>query len=229
MDAKLTSHLFDGESDVLTCWDYASKGEFPFEILENYKNVSLLAWSFGVFVAEQCLAGKKERFQHRIAINGTGNPVDDSYGIPEAVFQGTLAGLNGRTLNKFYMRIFGGKSAFDLVKTNLPERSVENQIEELAYLGQMAKEITKVETIHKKDLEIANSTFCLKEMAGDEVFKIFNWTLSLIGLHDKIFLLENMKNYWNLNNTQVTEISAPHYPFAEIKSWSEFIFKICVK
>ena len=42
-----------------------------------------------------------------IAINGTESPVDNSTGIPENIFKGTLETLDERNLRKFRMRMSG--------------------------------------------------------------------------------------------------------------------------
>ena len=62
--------------------------------LSAYQSVTLLAWSLGVWVAEQLFADESSvHWERKIAINGTGCPVHDTEGIPEAIFRGTLENL----------------------------------------------------------------------------------------------------------------------------------------
>ncbi len=67
-----------------------------------YQEIYLVAWSIdclgggtGVAKSESCHPPKA------VAINGTPKPNDDQFGIPSAIFQGTLDHLNATTRNKF--------------------------------------------------------------------------------------------------------------------------------
>ena len=52
--------------------------------LSAYQSVTLVAWSLGVWVAEQLFADESSvHWERKIAINGTGCPVHDTEGIPD--------------------------------------------------------------------------------------------------------------------------------------------------
>ena len=53
-------------------------------------------------------------------------------GIPDDVFDGTLAGLDERNLTKFYRRVAGSRAAFESFSAKMPRRSVAELKEELA-------------------------------------------------------------------------------------------------
>jgi biotin synthesis protein BioG len=64
--------------DVLLCWDYEN---VQFNVnLENYKNIYLIAYSAGVFVAG-LIKDKLPKLKMSIAINGNPNLFDKYYGI----------------------------------------------------------------------------------------------------------------------------------------------------
>lgn len=81
------------------------------EMLDSYDTVYVYAWSLGVFVAEYFLSGRIIPTK-AFAINGTPWPNDDTRGIPQAIFKGTIEGLNARSLHKFRVRMFGGVSEY---------------------------------------------------------------------------------------------------------------------
>ena len=78
--------------------------------LSAYQSVTLVAWSLGVWVAEQLFADESSvHWERKIAINGTGYPVHDTEGIPEAIFRGTLENLTPDGIRRFNRRMCGGK------------------------------------------------------------------------------------------------------------------------
>lgn len=88
--------------DIAVVTDYSSK-EFPRHLLHAYPTVYVYAWSLGVKAAETVLTA--EDFTRAFAVNGSGLPADDSYGIPSRIYQATGEGLNQRNLSKFRRRM----------------------------------------------------------------------------------------------------------------------------
>lgn len=89
--------------DLLICYDYqdlALNVDFS-----TYQHFRLVAWSMGVWVAEQTLSHLP--FLSATAVNGTGSPCDEQCGILPAIFQGTLENLAPTTLAKFQRRMAG--------------------------------------------------------------------------------------------------------------------------
>lgn len=75
--------------DYLLCFDYRTL-DFDYSLLDGYREIRLLAWSMGVWVAGQILSGRTYPWEMKLAVNGTPFPIDDQRGIAEAVFHGTL-------------------------------------------------------------------------------------------------------------------------------------------
>lgn len=196
-DEKPLQHLTTKEYDVLSCYDYRDI-LLPKEanrLFENYDKVYLIAWSLGVYVSNLLLRTRKSLFADAIAINGTINPIDNLKGIPPAIFQATIDGLNLKSLEKFWMRMCGGKSAFTHFKSNVPTREFDDQLLEL-------KELQKLIQNHFVDWNIYNK--------------------ALIGKQDLIFSADNQKLSWK-ESIDIVEREYPHYCFDKWNSWDEII------
>lgn len=123
MDARPLRHLSHPDCDVAVIYDYTDTGlNLPADIWD-YSEISVMAWSFGVVPAALFITGHPALpITVKTAINGTHYPVDDTRGIPEAIFQGTSANLSEETLTKFYRRMCGSSTAYREWEINKPER-----------------------------------------------------------------------------------------------------------
>ncbi len=121
-----------GAVDVLLVWDYTHLPEAGLALPQG-RPVHAVAWSMGVWAAQQVLAGQP--VASATAVNGTPWPIDDERGIPEAVFRGTLEGFSEAGLARFRRRMCGGAAAMQDFLKAAPERSVEDLRGELAALG----------------------------------------------------------------------------------------------
>jgi len=194
MDNNAVKHLDAENYDVCTIHDYlgtVNESEFM-----QYTQVYLIAWSMGVWAAMEMFAHSKITFEKTIAINGTGKPMDNTYGIPQSVFEGTLNGWNDNTRKKFTMRMFGGGREYVQAQAFLSKRTSHNQKDELSRIYNYLEEKTEGEC--------------------------FIWNVAVIGELDYIFTAENQKNYW-LSQTKCISLPIPHYPFVNVKKWSEFL------
>lgn len=159
-----------GKHDCLILSDYTVIGNVNFDFLRDYRDVTVLAWSFGVFVASTLLS---HRFTNgrAIAVNGTPCPINDEYGIPRTIFYGTLNSYNETNRRKFERRMIGHSRPSDTALC--PRRTTESQLHELAALAKNADGPSEQdESIHSL------------------------WSLALIAEQDRIFPPENMKRYW---------------------------------
>ncbi len=121
-----------GAVDTLVVWDYTDlTTALP---LPTDKPIHLIAWSMGVWAATQVLA--EVPLASATAINGTPFPIDNERGIPEAIFDGTLAGLNEAGLTRFRRRMCGGGEALKAFMEVAPKRSLEDLTLELKTLGE---------------------------------------------------------------------------------------------
>ena len=187
----------DDNQDVWVCYDYRDISLT--ESLESYNRIYLIAWSLGVWVAEQLLAETIRKTSQTIqritvAINGTGAPIDDQFGIPEVIFKGTLEHLDETGRQHFNRRMCGNKEHFAAYK-QLPERPLPEIQEELQQLF-----------IHiKEDAHPAAS---------------FPWTKVWLSRQDRIFPIDNLRNYWK-DRAAICETDSPHEPFYISNKWEE--------
>lgn len=168
--------------DYLLCFDYSCL-DFDYSLLEGYREIRLMAWSMGVWAASQVLQGRDYPWQLRLAVNGTPVPVDDERGIPEAIFQGTLANFSEPVLVRFRRRICGTAEGVKEFLSYAPYRSVESLQEELAALYHEVKE---------------------RPVAP------FGWDIAYVGTRDKIFPPAAQCRAWEQRAAVVT-VEAEHY------------------
>lgn len=187
-DSHAAGHLrFDGY-DILCTSDYRvieSDREALKEKLQPYRRITVLAWSFGVWVFEYLrLHFRGIPIVKTIAVNGTPKPVDPLYGIPPNAFAVTLRSIKRAGMEKFYERMYGTKTG----SRPLSERPLEELAEELETLGRRFE----------------------KHPLADET----PWTYAVIGEQDLIFPAENMKHFWR-EKSIFAPVTAPmpHYPF----------------
>jgi len=118
--------------DLIAFYDYRG---FEFEAdFSAYSEVSVVAWSFGVWAADFC-AEKIGPCARRVAVNGSRRPVDDLFGIPKAVFEATAENFDEKKSEKFFRRICGGARALAGLAEFLEPRPARELEEELAFLG----------------------------------------------------------------------------------------------
>ncbi|MGM9798959.1 MAG: DUF452 family protein [Parabacteroides sp.] len=185
-----TPELFEALSlpvgaDVWVGYDYRSL-TIP-EQFDRFEEVHLIAWSLGVWVAT-ALWGKASPFTTTTAINGTPFPVHTEWGIPPAIFEGTLAHLDTDGLRRFDRRMCGDRATLQCYQqlTPIPEA---DKAEELRALYQM------IDTT-----EIDNQEA--------EAF----WNRAIISTADRIFPTANQQAYW-AGKAEILSIEAPHLPF----------------
>ena len=93
--------------DLMVVYDY-SDVEFPdVDCLKEYREICVVAWSFGVAVAHRWLLSCPDLpITRTLAVNGTPWPVDDRRGIPCRVFGLTFRTLSERSVGEFRKRMF---------------------------------------------------------------------------------------------------------------------------
>lgn len=166
MDEHMFMSLRRGGYDIAVAFAYHTAADLPAWI-EDYKEICVIAWSYGVGMAERTLlANPHWPVTLKVAINGTPTPVNDVTGIPEAIYQGTLNGLNERSVYKFYRRMCLSADEFGRWKEAMPERSLDSLIEELKLFGNLKR-------IHS-----------------------IIWNTVFIARHDAIIPTQNQLNAW---------------------------------
>ena len=173
------------EADVWVGYDYRSL-TFP-ERFDRFEEVHLIAWSLGMWVAT-ALWGKTSPFATTTAINGTPFPIHAEWGIPPAIFEGTLAHLDAEGLRRFDRRMCGDRATLQRYQqlTPIPEA---DKAEELWALYLM---------IHATEIDNQEA----------EAF----WNRAIISSADRIFPTANQQAYWT-GKAEIQLIEGSHLPF----------------
>lgn len=170
MDGKPLARLSHPDFDILAVWDYRSPA-FDLALVEDYDEICVIAWSFGVYAAQRVLPWLSQNLSACIAVGGTPYPVDDLRGIPEKVFNATVDAMSERNLQKFYRRMCGSTEAYGKFATTLPDRDIDGLVEEL------------------------------RAISRDEITPLGTWTLALITTDDAIFPAGNQRRGWAQTRT----------------------------
>lgn len=130
MDAGPFCGLHRNGYDIAIVYDY-SDDSADWSFAEGYKEICIVAWSLGVRAAASAgLTGQIDaRVTLRLAVNGTETPIDDCFGIPEALFRATADHLTETSLLKFYRRTAGRTST--AFTANAPRRTTESARREI--------------------------------------------------------------------------------------------------
>lgn len=189
----MVSGLDTGRFSLLSLYDCAEVSEEEVagirEIAASYGSLSLLAWSFGVFHASRLKSTlfKGMEFERSVAVNGTLTPVDDLYGIPDAIFRGTLDHLDERNLHKFFIRVFGGARAFSATGLTASDYDMD-------FLKRELEAVFSLQSGHVPDAS--------------------EWDFAVVGGRDMIFPPENMYRAWEASGVRTVSFEdMPHYPF----------------
>ncbi|MCK5825171.1 MAG: DUF452 family protein [Ichthyobacteriaceae bacterium] len=193
MDYTIFQEIESLEYDVLMYYQYQTlllDNELE-SIALKYKQVDLITWSMGTWVAGVQLQNCNVKFQKKTAINGTLKPIDDDFGILTNVYQSTINffGPVGRV--KFFKRMWNNMQVPDKFRKHKSIRTLDDQKEELIYL----------------QTNIANLP--MPEITFDK---------ACIGDEDIITPTKNQVNFW-LNKTEIVELNAPHFPFYLWNNW----------
>jgi len=201
-----------GSNDVLCVYDYTSvchcaldtrsfdeiaDNSFRVSAMTGYKNINLIAWSMGVYIA-YLLRNSLPDFNKKIAINGTPFPVDDEKGIPKRTFDLTLKYVDTGLQGKFQQNLFKNPADYDKYLTSPVGRSVENRAGELVELDKFIK---------SRDIEYTNFYDC-----------------AIISDADKIIPTRNQIRCWD-GQANIVMLDSGHFPFFEFNSWDEILEK----
>jgi len=192
MDENPTLHLVAKDADICICFDYSDLNTDAVDKWKTYDRIILIAWSTGVWAADQMVGREDLHIVKTIAINGTPVTIDDLTGIPRPVFEGTYLNLNRKTLQKFMNRMVGNANDFKEFNAFAPKRNLEDQKAELS--------------------SILHFDFTTQRT------ELIQWDKAIVGKNDSIFPPQNQLRYWT-NRTEIHEVEMPHYPFFYYKSW----------
>lgn len=168
--------------DIMVIWDYRSL-YIDWNVVGRYDEICLVAWSMGVFAASQTVQAIDYKITKRIAVNGTLWPVDDSRGIPEAIFNGTYEGLDERNLSKFYRRMCGSRAMFAAFDEVRPQRGIAELRDELL-------------AVAERTILSSQSPIC--------------WNRAVVGRADAIFPPVNQRRAWQAAGVPVEMTDDAH-------------------
>lgn len=101
MDETIVSHLDCENFDVIVFYDY---NNLNIDIdLSQYSEKHIIAWSMGTMIATLFDFGE---IASATAICGTPIAIDDTYGIPERIYNLTIRGFSETSSQKFMERMF---------------------------------------------------------------------------------------------------------------------------
>ena len=162
--------------------------------INGYQEVSLIAWSMGVWVGQCLFSDMPQRLERKIAVNGTLCPIHDNFGISPETFSATLEHFNETTRLKFYRRMCRKTEILECFLANQPQRDLDNQREELESLLENADCRADSESIYT-DIVVADKDF--------------------------IVPTENQLQYWHKNRVHL--VDGYHFLFYDWKSWDEML------
>lgn len=198
MDFHPFSFLKSSQYDVIAYYDFneLDSPENIWKEVDGYDEVNLVAWSMGVLVSNLLMKDFPNRLNIKLAINGTLQPIDDSYGIPTSIYEGTLGNFSEIVRDKFFKRMCGNREVMIRFGEAYPQREVKGQKQEL----------------------IALQEFVNKEEVKENLFDF-----ALIGENDLIFPTTNQTNFWQQAATKNMLINTPHFPFYMWDSWDDIL------
>ena len=177
LEYKPTNH------DLLICYDYRTL-DFDYSLLNGYQRIDIVAWSMGVWVATQSIFPENITVGKKIAINGTPYPIDDAKGIPSAIYNGTLDGLNETTLKKFQRRMCTSGADYKYFQSVEPQRSVD----------ELKIELADIQKFYESSQPAS-----------------FEWDEVYIGTNDRIFPAQNQQLAWSNTHTKIHMGDEGHY------------------
>ncbi len=126
--------------DVMLLWEYRlGRDGIDDEILDRlsaYREIVVVAWSFGVVAASYMLDSYPGLpVTRKVAVNGTPRHIDRRFGIPPAVFSVTLRGLSPAAVVKFTDRMFADVADRGAFAAAGNSRSFDSVLEELRLFG----------------------------------------------------------------------------------------------
>lgn len=192
MPPSAIAHLqLPENSDLLICYDYTDlQLDFDFS---PYSRIRLVAFSLGVWVANQVMS--KVKLRSATAMNGTLNPCDVNFGIPPEIFKGTLTGLDDINRLKFERRMCGGKSELNTYQALAEQRSLQNIRLELTALYGLINQSSPTSPIF--------------------------WDYAFISSQDRIFPTANQVAYWQQHSprTMIRVLDGSHYALPQFERW----------
>lgn len=187
------------ETDLIVLWDYRDLS-LPTDVdLSLYTFIDLVAWSMGVWAADHVLGESTLPIRRAVAVCGTGYPMDDLLGIPDAIFRATLDSLTEANRLRFNRRMCGGKTLRHLFDA-LARRSTQEIYDELSSV------LLREQEIRQRPTPKPNTA---------------PWMRAVVGREDRIVPWGNQQRYWQAQGVEIDLTDDAHYAFVRMTSWNE--------
>lgn len=181
MDHRPFSAIKCSGYDIAVIWDYRND-DISLDLFSGYSEVTILAWSMGVWAASRIIPQSGLPVTLTIAVNGSYAPVDDRKGIPTDIFNATLEALTPASLTRFYRRMAGSSQGYERFKEQLPQRQADELADELRRIADTGPALG-----------------------------LMRWDKAVISTRDAIFPAANLREAWT-GHSEIIEIDAPHLP-----------------
>ncbi len=123
--------------DVLACYNYTELTPLKAADFARYRRIYLFAWSFGVWVSEQCC---RELPLHRaIALNGTPYPVSTQWGMRLRVVLRSMRALAQSGGDNPFREAQPDNNTRYIPTGPFPDRTAQEKVDELLYLSNAAE------------------------------------------------------------------------------------------
>lgn len=166
--------------------------------IRSFSRVDVVAWSLGVWVYGTVADTWALPPGKRLAVNGTLTPLHPDWGIPPAIFALTRRTFSEATRETFYRRVCGSEEVWKLFQPLVPQRSADEQAQELAVFYEALQASAHLTT-------------------RPETAQLFSTIL--ISSHDQIMPPAAQRRFWQRGH----ELAAGHYPFHLWPSWEAFL------
>lgn len=184
---------------------FYSYAENPKFTPDSHTQYTVYAWSFGVYIAPILINkwGISSHVVSATAINGTCIPVNDSFGIPVSIAQGTLDNLSEASRQKFNIRMFTSRTEYSENQQYFSKRNIEDLRKELTFFINLAMSENK-KNASDKDSSLYQHT------PSKNTF----YTKAIVGTQDRIFPPQNQLAFWESQNVQIEQIEMGHWPIS---------------
>lgn len=184
MDWRVFRNLHRHGYDILVLWDYREL-TFDWSKIAAYDEICLVAWSMGVFAASVTIHEILPRITKSIAVGGTLDPINDTYGIPLPIYHGTAENLNAGNLRKFHRRMCKDAEHYNVFRENAPKRDIPGLRDEL---------------------------YAIETHTIFHAPQVTRWDVAIIGRYDRIFPAANQLRAWRNNGATIVTNDMAHLP-----------------